>query len=185
MQNHCTSLFPPAVYGSTYFPTSLSIMDIIIFNLLSEWQANHDLSFVLLCRFFLLFVKVTVYLLVCKHPYFHGKDEIWVSLNGMVEVCVGNFRGCFPWGHLGKWFWMGGDFPPRGHLAVSGDIFGSYSWGAGSSWPRSQGCCWTSYNVQDSACDKDLSRPNISNAKVENPDLGAGCSNSIGEGGLH
>lgn len=103
------------------------------------------ISHLFYCANFVLFVKVTVYRLTYKHPYFHSKGEIWVDLKGWVEFWRGNFRGRLPWGHLGKWFlvcvWGGWDFVSQ---AVSGDIFGTQNGGAQCSWHlvnRSQGRC--------------------------------------------
>lgn len=75
-QNHCTRLFAPAVPDRTYFLTALSAVGITLFSVLSNQQANHDLSFVLLYRIFITCKGDSLYLLFDKHLYFHKKDEI-------------------------------------------------------------------------------------------------------------
>lgn len=52
---------------------------------------------------------------------------------------------------------------PRGHLAMSGDIYRCHNWGRGCYWHqmgRGQGCCETSYYALDSPTVRDLSNSN-------------------------
>ena len=45
-----------------------------------------------------------------------------------------------------------GTLSPKGHLAMSGDIFGCYNWNGGWRWHlagKGQGCYWTCHNAQD------------------------------------
>ena len=54
----------------------------------------------------------------------------------------------------------GGDFAPRGHLAMSGDVFGFHNWGC--FWHlvyRGQGCGEIFYNTQDTSQNEELAGP--------------------------
>lgn len=80
---------------------------------------------------------------------------------------------------IDQWLSNGVILPPllsRGHLAMSGGIFDCHNVGGGEGCHShlvgtGQGCCWTSYNEQDSPYNKELSGPKCQMLWLRNPAL--------------
>lgn len=69
--------------------------------------------------------------------------------------------------YLGEWFSSSVTLPPRGHVAVSGDILVCLSLTRGV--VRRQGCSQTSYNAPDSPLQQNVSAPKCHGTKVKKP----------------
>ena len=69
--------------------------------------------------------------------------------------------------YLGEWFSSSVTLPPRGHVAVSGDILVCLN--LTREVVRRQGCSQTSYNAPDSPLQQNVSAPKCHSTKVKKP----------------
>ena len=105
-----------------------------------------------------------------KRMYLGAAIPFWVQGTEINSICTAKYLPV-----VLKWGWisppvstsvsqMGVDFPPRGHLTISGDIFGCHNWHLGG---PGQGWCSTFHNAQDGPHNENYSVPCVDTAGAE------------------